>query len=320
MGTGERMYELLDFQPTLSDLRMEVLDGLRRRQKQLDCKLLYDERGSALFEEITTLPEYYPTRAEMEILRKHSREMATYIGEKSALIELGSGSGKKVRLLLNELLDPVAYMAIDISKEFLQMSAESLASEYPNLKIVAICTDYTQPFQLPNHPAKKVVFFPGSTFGNFDPPEAERFLRRWSRMLSKGDGLLIGIDLKKSIDGLHWAYNDSAGVTAAFNLNLLTRLNRELDADFQLERFDHYAFYNEVEDRIEMHIRSRLAQVVTVGNVPVHFGLGETIHTENSYKFSVHSFNELAQKSGFTPVKVWTDSTGLFSVHYLEIG
>ncbi|WDL98174.1 L-histidine N(alpha)-methyltransferase [Alicyclobacillus sp. ALC3] len=319
MRTDQRAYELLDFQPTITDLRMEVLDGLRRQQKRLDCKLLYDERGSTLFEEITTLPEYYPTRAEMEILRQHAKDIAACIGEKSALIELGSGSGKKVRLLFSKLPDPVAYMAVDISKEFLQMSAEGLAGEHPGLKVVAICADYTQPFELPHLPAKKVLFFPGSTFGNFDPPQGQRFLSRWSRMLAKGDGLLIGIDLKKSSDVLHSAYNDSTGVTAAFNLNLLARLNRELGADFQLHRFEHYAFYNEFESRIEMHIRSREDQVVTIGNVPIHFHVGETIHTENSYKFSVHSFHDLAKKSGFSSVQVWTDSAGLFSVHYLEV-
>jgi dimethylhistidine N-methyltransferase len=313
-------FQLLDFQPTVNDFRMEVLNGLKKEPKQLDSKLLYDEKGSTLFEKITTLPEYYQTRTELAILKRYAKDMASYIGEQAVLIELGSGSSEKVKMLLDELPKPAAYIPVDISKTFLEESAKSLAHAYPNLTVAAICADYTRSFDLPNIQGKKVVFFPGSTFGNFELLEANAFLRLMSGMLTKGDGLLIGIDLKKDLSILNRAYNDSAGVTAAFNLNVLERINRELDADFQLHQFEHRAFYNKKRERIEMHLKSLVDQVVTVGLVPIHFKKGETIHTENSYKFSILAFQAMAEANGFKSQKVWTDSDSLFSVHYLQVG
>lgn len=319
MQTNQSRVEVLDYHPTIEDVRRNVLDGLKSTPKRLDSKLLYDAKGSALFEEITTLPEYYPTRAELDILRRYANEISTYIGEHVVLIELGSGSSKKVKILLDAISDPAAYMPVDISREFLEASTESLSKIYPNLRIVAICADYTQPFTLPAVSSKKVLFFPGSTFGNFEPREAEKFLARMSRILTSGDGLLIGLDLQKSSAVLNAAYNDATGVTAAFNLNLLERINRELNANFQLHQFVHSAFYNEEKKRIEMHLKSVVDQVVTVANEHIPFEKGETIHTENSYKFSVPAFQQLVKNAGFKPVKVWMDTESLFSVQYLEV-
>lgn len=319
MKIKQNIVEMIDYQPSINDFRMEVLDGLKSTPKRLNSKLLYDEKGSALFEKITMVPEYYPTRTELAILTRYAEEISTYLGRQIVLIELGSGSSKKVKILLNAMSDPVAYMPIDISKEFLQVSTQSLANAYPHLQVMAICADYTQSFNLPDVPTKRVVFFPGSTFGNFEPQEAETFLIRLSRLLRKGDGLLIGIDLEKSASILNAAYNDTAGITAAFNLNLLLRMNRELHTNFQIKQFEHDAFYNEQQKRIEMHLKSLSEQVVIVDQEHIQFMEGETIHTENSYKFSIDAFQQLAEKAGFEPIKVWTDAQSLFSVHYLEV-
>ncbi len=319
MRTNVNAVQILDYEPTINDFRRDVLDGLRRKPKQLDSKLLYDEKGSTLFEDITTLPEYYPTRTEIEILKRYAKDISSCIGGAVALIELGSGSSKKTKNLLNAISDPTVYMPVDISKEFLHKSAQSLVDDFPNLQVTAICADYTKPFHLPNINTKRVVFFPGSTFGNFEPLEGEEFLRRLSRDLTREDGLLIGIDLKKSTVILNRAYNDSAGITAAFNLNVLERINRELNTDFQLNRFVHYAFFNEEQERIEMHLKSLVDQVVMIGTEQIEFKKGETIHTENSYKFTIPSFQKLVQRAGFQPIKVWADPEFFFSVHYLQV-
>lgn len=301
------------------NMRLEVIEGLMREQKVLPAKYFYDHIGSQLFEQITQQPEYYPTRTELAILEQHRAEIARSIGDVHTLIEYGSGSSRKIQMLLETFTHLDTYMPIDISKDFLMESARQLSERYPALHIKAVCGDYSQSISLPVEEAqKRVIFFPGSTIGNFEPEEAMRFLRHSSRILETGDGFLIGVDLKKSVDVLERAYNDAAGVTAAFNLNMLTHLNQMLEGTFNVTRFEHHAFYNEEKGRIEMHLRSQLDQLVQVGDVTVPFKQGETIHTENSYKYSKEEFETLALKSGFHPVNCWIDDDERFSVHYLE--
>jgi dimethylhistidine N-methyltransferase len=313
--------QLIDHYPESWNFMDEVLKGLNKKQKELSPKFLYDQRGSELFEKITTLPEYYVTRTEISILNQYAFEMADVVGEEAVLVEYGSGSSTKIKLLLNHLPNLSAYMPIDISKEFLKQSAEALAREYHALKIIAICADYTSAFKLPeigSH-SKKVAFFPGSTIGNFDPLYAQKFLRKISRTLGKGDGLLIGVDLRKDRQVLYNAYNDAQGITAAFNLNMLTRINNELGANFKLSQFKHRAFYNEEFGRIEMHIESLKDQNVAIDGKTFSFKQNETIHTENSYKYTIHEFQTMAKESGFKAAEVWTDENEWFSVHYLTV-
>lgn len=301
------------------NMRLEVIEGLMREQKVLPAKYFYDHIGSQLFEQITQQPEYYPTRTELAILEQHRAEIARSIGDVHTLIEYGSGSSRKIQMLLETFTHLDTYMPIDISKDFLMESARQLSERYPALHIKAVCGDYSQSISLPiEESQKRVIFFPGSTIGNFEPEEAMRFLRHSSRILETGDGFLIGVDLKKSVDVLERAYNDAAGVTAAFNLNMLTHLNQMLEGTFDVTRFEHHAFYNEEKGRIEMHLRSQLDQLVQVGDVTVPFKQGETIHTENSYKYSKEEFETLARQSGFHSVNCWIDDNERFSVHYLE--
>ena len=301
------------------NMRLEVIEGLMREQKVLPAKYFYDHIGSQLFEQITQQPEYYPTRTELAILEQHRAEIARSIGDVHTLIEYGSGSSRKIQMLLETFTHLDTYMPIDISKDFLMESARQLSERYPALHIKAVCGDYSQSISLPvEESQKRVIFFPGSTIGNFEPEEAMRFLRHSSRILETGDGFLIGVDLKKSVDVLEQAYNDAAGVTAAFNLNMLTHLNQMLEGTFDVTRFEHHAFYNEEKGRIEMHLRSQLDQLVQVGGVTVPFKQGETIHTENSYKYSKEEFETLARQSGFHSVNCWIDDNERFSVHYLE--
>uniref|UniRef100_UPI0028AF182F L-histidine N(alpha)-methyltransferase n=1 Tax=Exiguobacterium sp. TaxID=44751 RepID=UPI0028AF182F len=267
----------------------------------------------------TQQPEYYPTRTELAILEQHRAEIAQSIGDVHTLIEYGSGSSRKIQMLLETFTHLDTYMPIDISKDFLMESARQLSERYPALHIKAVCGDYSQAISLPvEESQKRVIFFPGSTIGNFEPEEAMHFLRHSSRILESGDGFLIGVDLKKSTDVLERAYNDAAGVTAAFNLNMLTHLNQMLEGTFDVTRFEHHAFYNEEKGRIEMHLRSQLDQLVQVGDVTVPFKQGETVHTENSYKYSKEEFETLARQSGFHSVNCWIDDDERFSVHYLE--
>lgn len=301
------------------NMRLEVIEGLLQEQKVLPAKYFYDHIGSQLFEQITQQPEYYPTRTELAILEQHRAEIARSIGDVHTLIEYGSGSSRKIQMLLETFTHLDTYMPIDISKDFLMESARQLSERYPALHIKAVCGDYSQSISLPvEESQKRVIFFPGSTIGNFEPEEAMRFLRHSSRILETGDGFLIGVDLKKSVDVLERAYNDAAGVTAAFNLNMLTHLNQMLEGTFDVTRFEHHAFYNEEKGRIEMHLRSQLDQLVQVGDVTVPFKQGETIHTENSYKYSKEEFETLARQSGFHSVNCWIDDDERFSVHYLE--
>jgi dimethylhistidine N-methyltransferase len=308
--------------PAAADFRREVLAGLRSKPKWLSPKFFYDKRGSELFDRICELDEYYPTRTETGILEENAGEIAELCGEDCELIEYGSGSSRKIRILLDALAGDVTYVAIDISREHLLESASELAEDYSGLEVIAVCADYTQPFPLPQpgrRTGNRVVFFPGSTVGNFSPAQATDFLSTTARQLGPGGSMLIGVDLKKDEEILHAAYNDSEGVTAAFNLNLLERINREIGADFELSAFHHCAFYNRREGRIEMHLVSRREQIVQVDGEGIHFSRGETIHTENSYKFSVEEFQDLASSCGFEPIRVWTDDESLFSLHYLTV-
>ncbi len=298
-----------------------MLEGLRASPKRIAPKFFYDARGSQLFETICSLPEYYLTRAETEILGVHAREISDLIGPGCILIELGSGSSHKVRLLL-EALQPAAYLPMDISRDHLLRAARLLAAEYPWLEVHATCIDYSRQLDLPYCPngTRKIAFFPGSSIGNFEPGETVAFLRNIAQMLQANGALLIGVDLKKDARTLHAAYNDSRGVTAQFNLNLLARINREMEGRFILDDFEHSAFYNEPLGRIEMHLASRCRQTVQVGAQHFGFARGETVHTENSYKFGLDEFRDIARLAGFRPLRAWSDSHGLFSVHYLDAG
>ncbi len=309
-----------DYHPTIADVRTEVLRGLGESSKSLPPKLFYDQHGSRLFDAITQLPEYYPTRTEIEILREYGSEMADSLGRENVLIELGSGSSLKIQTLL-AVLKPLVYVPVDISKEHLMASARALAERFPKLSIRAACADYSGPFKLPLDPAwpRLAAFFPGSSIGNFDPQDARHLLERVARLLGPGGKLLIGVDLRKDPAILNAAYNDSEGVTAAFNLNLLTRINRELGADFDLDAFEHRAYFDEDRSRIEMHLVSLSDQVVRVAGQAFTFRRGESIHTESSYKFSIAGFQELAHDAGFESEQVWTDARGLFSVHCLGV-
>ena len=319
MKPTQDLIEFHDLAPPQERFLDAVLEGFGRSQKQIPCKFLYDQRGSELFEEICELPEYYPTRTEMALLERYRADMAAAIGPHCQLIEFGSGASRKVRLLLDALDRPGAYVAVDISKVLLRQSAVALARDYPELDVVAICADYTREFPLPPPGAgMRVAFFPGSTIGNFTPAEAEHFLANCARTLRGGGAMLIGVDLKKNPSVLHAAYNDSLGVTADFNLNLLTRINRELGGDFDLDRFRHLAFYNDARGRIEIYIESLREQTVAVAGRKFHLGKGERIHTEDSCKYSVDEFRSLAQRSGFIPSAVWVDGQGLFSLHLLR--
>jgi dimethylhistidine N-methyltransferase len=297
----------------------EVLAGLQKPQKSLPSKLFYDERGSRLFEQITTLPEYYPTRTEYKIIREHINKIAEEIGPDSVIIEPGSGSCEKVRLLLDNLSDVKAYVPVDISQQYLANVVRELRADYPALRVKPVCADYTRPFSLPeiDQPFEYyVVFYPGSTIGNFQPDEAQNFLEMLSEFMVPGGGLLIGVDLKKDKRILEAAYNDSAGITAAFNKNMLERLNRELNADFALEKFEHRAFYNEKKGRVEMHLASLAGQTIHIGGEAIHFNQQETIHTENSYKYSPEDFKSLVN-DWFEVKNMWTDDNNLFSLQYL---
>lgn len=305
----------------VTDERQEILEGLRDRPKHVSPRFFYDERGSQLFEEICEQPEYYPTRTELDIMENNLDEMAGLLGPAVSLIEYGSGSSTKTRLLLDRLQDPAAYVPVDISKEHLASTAEQLAADYPDIEVLPVCTDFTKPFPLPvpqRAVARNVVYFPGSTIGNFNIDEAVGLMKVMRGEAGDGGGLLIGVDLVKSRDILEPAYNDAAGVTADFNLNLLRRLNREHDADFKLDSFRHQAVYDEDHQRIEMRLIAKEKQTVHVGNEAFAFEEGEHIVTEHSHKFGVEQFAELAARAGFDVRSVWMDEDEFFSVQYLD--
>ncbi|HWN30207.1 MAG TPA: L-histidine N(alpha)-methyltransferase [Burkholderiales bacterium] len=315
-----RFYHLLAAQQSFLK---EVLVGLAKPQKQIPAKFFYDRRGCELFDAICELPEYYLTPTETAMMQQFAAEMAQLLGAGCLLIEYGSGTGRKTRILLERLHPPV-YMPIDIACEQLRASSREFAQAFPGMQVIAVCADYSEPIALPECVVpglkRRAIYFPGSTIGNFTKEETVVFLRRALRVVGPGGAMLVGVDLKKPTAQLDAAYNDSRGVTAEFNLNLLTRINRELKGDFRLENFRHRAFYNSEEGRIEMHLESLVAHQVVIQGRRFGFSAGETIHTENSYKYSVDGFQQLARQAGFEPLRAWTDAQQLFSVHYLNAG
>lgn len=313
---------LIDQRPDPDSFRDAVLQGLKKDPKEIPSKFLYDERGSALFEAICDLDVYYPTDTEIAIMQKHGAAIADAVGPRVRLLEYGSGSSRKTRLLLDRLDAPALYVPIDISRDHLVASAKDLAAAYPHVPVQPVCADYTQDMNLPPppaHAARTVVYYPGSTLGNFQPHEARQFLASVAEVVGPGGGLLIGIDLRKDPDVLRAAYNDPEGVTAAFNKNLLRRMNRELDGTFDLDAFEHQAPWNADEGCIEMHLVSQIDQTVSVDGETIAFEPGERIRTEYSYKFTLDGFATLAADAGFTVDTVWTDDEQLFSVQYATV-
>jgi dimethylhistidine N-methyltransferase len=307
---------------TLGQFRAEVLKGLRAPAKELPCKFFYDEAGSALFERITELDEYYLTRTELAIMRQHAREMADLLGPRCLLIEYGSGSSNKTRLLLDALPEPAGYVPIDVSEAYLHESARKLANDYPGLEVLPVSADFCKPLQLPvphTIPARRVVYFPGSTIGNFTRPETIALLRHTAALCGPGGGLLLGADLRKDKRVIEVAYDDAQGVTAAFNRNLLVRINHELGSDFDPDRFDHRAVFNTRESRIEMYLVSTESQTVHVAGERFSFGVGEAIRTEISCKYGLDDLQDLAAASGFVLERTWMDEREYFSVSYLTV-
>ncbi|MHC2070232.1 L-histidine N(alpha)-methyltransferase [Bremerella sp. T1] len=318
----------VDQQPATSIPRDRFLDdslaGLTRSPKQLPCKYFYDQRGSQLFDQICETQDYYVTRTEAEIMQRYAKEMGECLGEKVMLVEFGSGSSTKTRRLLDNLIDPVAYVPVDISREHLLASAKQISSEYPTIEILPVCADFTKPFALPNprlRPSHDAVYFPGSTIGNFRPDQAKTLLESIAHMCGEQGGLLIGVDLQKDKAVLEKAYNDDDGVTAEFNLNLLHRMQKELGASVDVSAFEHHAFYNEDEGRIEIYLRSRIDQTIQLDGQTVQVEAGELIHTEYSHKYTIDGFAEMAADVGWTLRRAWTDPNNYFAVlHFVVLG
>jgi len=302
-------------------LRSELLAGLLATPKYINAKFFYDEQGSELFAKICELEEYYPTRTEVGIFKAQSASIARVIGPECELLEPGAGACEKVRHLIADL-QPATYLPLDISGDYLLAAASRLRGDYPGLEVKPIIADFNADFELPdfNGGGRRVLFYPGSTVGNFEPETARAFLARVAELVGVGGGLLIGVDLHKDSEVLHAAYNDAQGVTAAFNRNILHHANRLLDADFDPGLFDHVTFYNEEERRIEMHLESQLEQSVRCGDTELQFAEGERLLTEYSYKYSLEDFSRLAATAGFTPRAAWVDDQGWFSVQYFEVG
>jgi dimethylhistidine N-methyltransferase len=299
----------------------EVIKGLSKPQKELPSKLFYDEKGSQLFDQICELEEYYPTKTELKILHNNIEEIGNTLGEGTLLLELGSGSSIKIRLLLDFIPGLAGYVPIDISADHLIQSVEILKSEYPHVPMFPLAADYTKEFELPEITvpyAHKAIFYPGSTIGNFKPEEARTFLKRIAGIIGSNGGMIIGVDLKKDIKILEAAYNDKKGVTAEFNLNILNRINNDTGSNFDLSKFDHEAVYNEDEGRIEMHLISLTDQQVRLNGKKANFYKDEKIITEYSYKYSPEEFEKLVDGI-FEVRKVWTDRKKLFSVQYLRV-
>jgi dimethylhistidine N-methyltransferase len=297
----------------------DVLAGLKATPKRIASKYFYDETGCELFERITTLPEYYPTRTELQILEANAAAIGALFPPGSALVEFGTGKSTKARILLRTIGTIAAYVPVDIAADFLRYEAAGVARDFPDLTVLPVVADFTEAFELPAEiRARSLVgFFPGSTIGNFEPHEATAFLQRAAAVLGPNAALLVGVDVVKNAQILNAAYNDAQGVTAAFNLNLLARINRELGASFRLECFEHHAFFNRELSRVEMHLASLKRQKVRICGETIDFRAGETIHTENSYKYSLDAFRALARGAGWRPGAVWTDPACLFSVHAL---
>lgn len=307
--------------PSWREFYTDVVHGLAQPQKEISSKYLYDEQGSHCFDAICESQDYYPTRTEIGIMQQHMNDIAERLGENSLLVEYGSGNSAKSRILLDGMKHVSAYVPVDISETHLRQAACALSKEYPDLEILPVCADYTRYFHLPtpeHHVSRCNVYYPGSTIGNYHPDQALHLLQHIALVCGSGGGLLIGVDLKKDPQVLHRAYNDHDGATAAFNLNLLSRINRELGATFPIEQFAHYAFYNPPPGRVEMHIVSLTAQDVRIGNTTIPFTVGETIWTESSYKYTLPEFIRLAHAAGFDSIDAWTDENHLFSIHYLR--
>ncbi len=297
----------------------EIIDGLKQPEKMISPKYFYDERGSQLFDEITRLEEYYPTETELGIMRDNIDEMVELVGEQASLIEFGSGSSLKTRILLEQLKKLAVYVPVDISEEHLLQSAMQIRDEFPGLEVLPVVADFTQPFKLPSPtvmPVKNVVYFPGSTIGNFTHEAAQELLEVMYQEAGEGGAMLIGVDLQKDTDTLELAYNDPAGVTAEFNLNMLRHLNREFGADFDLDTFEHSAEYNEDEGRIELRLISDTDQEVSIGDETISIEKDEGILTEYSHKYTLDGFREMAEAAGFRVERVWMDAEKLFSVQY----
>ncbi len=315
--------QLQDLEPSAEEFEAAVVAGLGAARKTLPCKFFYDAAGSVLFDRICKLPEYYLTRTELRILEDQAESIAALLGPQASLIEFGAGSANKVGLILSRLDSPFSYERVDFSRKHVLAGAAGVARAVPGLRVAPVCADYTQRFELPAAaraiPGRLAGFFPGSTIGNFTHPEAAVFLARSREILGPGAVMIVGVDLKKDERVLNAAYDDAAGVTAEFNLNLLRRINRELGGNFRIGEFDHAARWNEAEGRIEMHLVSRSAQSVRIGGAQFEFQAGESIHTENSYKYSIESFQALARDAGYEPAACWPDGRGLFSVHALRV-
>ena len=313
-------HDLAPVQESFADAMKATLSSSDR---SIAPKFLYDEAGADLFGQITRTPEYYPTRTETAILTDHAPEMAAAIGPDARLIEFGASSSAKVRILLEALDRPRAYVPIDVSADHLRQVAEGIARDFPALMVVAVCADYTEPFALPTEVmtghGRRVGFFPGSSIGNLEPREAERFLSLWARQLGDEGAMLVGVDLRKDKTVLQRAYDDAQGVTSRFTLNLLARANRELGTDFDLDGFRHDPEWEDDQSRISINLESLKDQTVRLDGETYHIAKGEKIHTEYSYKYTVEGFADLARRAGYAPKAVWTDPGRMFSVHYLEV-
>ena len=313
---------VLEREPAASDFLADAISGLSDEPRTLPCKYFYDARGAALFQKICELPEYYITRTEIDILDRHRSEIAAQLGPNVELIGLGTGAGTKTRILIEALEKPAVYIPVDISEKQLRQSAAAFHEIFPDLEILPVAADYLQPVVLPSprrKAARNVIYFPGSTIGNFEPDEAVRFLRRVANVCGGNGGLLIGVDLQKDRRIIEAAYNDSAGVTAEFNLNLLDRANREIGADFDVTHWRHQAIYNSDQGRIEMYLISQATQTVRIGDQQFGFAAGERILTEYSYKYTPEGFAALASRAGLKFQKIWTDDARLFGVFYFTI-
>lgn len=312
-----RSLRVYDLHPSATDLEAEVLAGLSCPQKTLPCKYFYDAEGAALFEAICATQEYYLTRTERRIFKEHLPAIADQVGPRAIVVEPGSGSGVKTRMLLEALSSPAAYVPVDLSRAQLIVSAAEIAGALPDLEVLPVCADYAQEFPLPkpmSNAGRSLVFYPGSTIGNFDRPAAETFLRRMGEQVGPGGALLVGFDLKKDPLLLHAAYNDAAGITARFNKNLLVRIRASLDADVDVDAFQHYAFYNPIEGRIEMHLVSLRDQSIRVGGHKFQLSTGESIFTESSYKYTRAQVRQMASRAGLRVTAEHTDEKGWFLV------
>ena len=320
VSVKSRIASFSDFSPPKDTFFVDLISGFSKLDKSLPCKYFYDDEGSQLFDQICELSEYYLTRTEALLLHEKAAEISTLVGPEALLIEYGCGVIEKARVLLDVLSNPAAFVAVDISPGHLRAAAERLARDYPKIEVHAICTDFSEPFNIPNGlpGRRRVGFFPGSTIGNFGHNRARQFLSRIAEHIGPGGGLIIGVDLKKDEAILRAAYNDESGITAQFNLNLLSRINREFGGDINLDQFKHEAVYNSEKGRIEMYLISCQAQTIRIGNRPFSFSENEKIHTENSQKYDITEFQELASDAGFKAIQVWSDLEGLYSIHYFE--